>query len=398
MPSDLLLTYSFPPMSGGLARWMAEIARRYPAPGIVVSTGQHPDSQDVDATFPGEIDRLPLPTRQLRTLQGLLLWSRRASVLARNHHARFIWCGDIHHAGYPAKWTLERVGTPYGILLHGADLLVLQHEIHRSALKRRAAHALLGSAAVLVANSEWTRGLCQAVLRELELEVTDGLVQRVPLGTDPEFFRPGVPTDMVRLRYGLDEGRWLLSVASLEPEKGMDTVLRALARLDGPERDVRYAIVGTGEGRRELEALVDHLGLDGRVRLLGGVPDADLPALYNVADVYVGVSRKTPLSVAGFGIALAEAASCATPVVAARSGGIPEAVKDGENGILVDAERPDEVAGAIRQLLRDPALAERLGRAGRRGIEEYYNWDRVARDLAKIAAEASEAEVGGRAV
>jgi phosphatidyl-myo-inositol dimannoside synthase len=387
MPSDLLLTYSFPPMGGGLARWMAEVARRYPAPGLVVSTGQHPDSQDVDGTMPCEVDRLPLPTKQLRTLQGLLLWSRRAAVLARNHHSRFIWCGDIHHAGYPAKWTLERVGTPYGVLVHGADLLILQHEIHRSALKRRTAHAILGSAAVLVANSEWTRGLTLSVLRELELPTGDDRVRCVPLGTDPTFFRPGAATDTVRLRYGLDDGRWLLSVARLAPERGIDTVLRALVQLDGAERDVRYAVVGAGDGRRDLEALIDRLGLDGRVKLLGGVPDADLPALYDLADVYVGASRKPAFTVEGFGLTLAEAASCATPVVAARSGGIPEAVRDGVTGILVDTERPDEVAGAVRTLLRDRGLAQRMGTAGRDAIEQYYNWDRVARDLATIAGE-----------
>lgn len=387
MPSDLLLTYSFPPVGGGLARWMAEVARRYPAPGLVVSTGQHPDSQDVDGTMPCGVDRVPLPLKQLRTLQGLLLWSRRAAVLARNHHSRFIWCGDIHHAGYPAKWTLERVGTPYGVLLHGADLLILQHEIHRSALKRRTAHAILGSAAVLVANSEWTRGLTLAVLRELELPTGDDRVRCVPLGTDPSFFRPGAASDAVRLRYGLDDGRWLLSVARLAPERGIDTVLRAVALLDGDERDVRYAVVGAGEGRRDLEALIDQLGLDGRVKLLGGVPDADLPALYDLAEVYVGASRKPALSVDGFGLTIAEAASCGTPVVAARSGGIPEAVKDGVTGILVDAERPDEVAGAVRRLLRDPELAQRMGAAGRQAIETHYNWDRVARDLATIADE-----------
>lgn len=387
MAPDLLLTFSFPPHSGGVARWMFEIARRYPAPGIVVSTAQHPDAAEVDETLPGAVDRLPLPARRLKTLQGLLLWSRRAAVLARSHRSRFIWCGEVNPSGYPAKWVLERVGTPFGILLHGGDLLVLQHQIHRSAVKWRAARALLASASVLVANSEWTRGLCQAVLRELQLDTTDGRVRRVPLGTDPEFFRPGVPADQVRERYGLGPGRWILSVAGLVPHKGIDTVLRALALLDGPESDVSYAVVGEGEGRRPIEALIRELALGERVRLLGGVPDADLPALYNLASVYVGASRRTPLSVEGFGIALAEAASCGRPVVAGRSGGIPEAVKDGVTGILVDAEKPGEVAEAIRRLLRDPALAERLGAAGRKAIVDYYNWERVAADLAAIAAE-----------
>jgi phosphatidylinositol alpha-1,6-mannosyltransferase len=146
--------------------------------------------------------------------------------------------------------------------------------------------------------------------------------------------------------------------------------------------------VGTGEGRREIEALAAELGVADRLRLLGGVPDADLPALYNLADVYVGASRRTALSVEGFGIAIAEAASAGRPVVAGRSGGIPEAVKNGETGLLVDPESPEEVAESVRRLLRDRPLATRLGEAGRREIERYYNWDRVAADLAAIAAEA----------
>ncbi len=387
--ADLLLASTFPPAGGGVARWMAEIARRYPAPGIAVSTGQHPDGQEVDEALPCEVDRLPISSRKLRALQGLLLWSRRVAQLARTHETRFIWCSDITPAGYPAKWTHERVGTPFGILLHGADLLVLQHQIHRSAMKRRSARALLGSAAVLVANSEWTRGLCQSVLRELELNAMDGRVRTVPLGTDPAFFRPGVPTAAVRARYDLDgDGRWLLSVSRLEPHKGIDTVLRALALLTGREGDVRYAVAGGGDGRRAIEALAAELGVADRLRLLGGVPDADLPALYNLADVYVGASRRTALSVEGFGIALAEAASAGRPVVAGRSGGIPEAVKNGATGLLVDPESPEEVADSVRRLLRDPSLAKRLGEAGRREIERYYNWDRVAADLAAIAAEA----------
>jgi phosphatidyl-myo-inositol dimannoside synthase len=129
------------------------------------------------------------------------------------------------------------------------------------------------------------------------------------------------------------------------------------------------------------------LGLGGRVRFLTGVPDADLPALYNAAQVYVGVSRRTALSVEDFGISLAEAASCGVAVVAGRSGGIPEAVKNGETGLLVGCEEPVEVADAVRRLLRDRALAARLGAAGRAAIERYYNWDRVTKDLTTIAEE-----------
>lgn len=392
MPTQLLLTYDFPPMAGGIARWMAELARRYPPQSLIVSTGQHRDAPDVDGTFPNRVDRLPISARRLRTLQGILLWSRRAAVLARGSRAEFIWCGNIKPAAYPAKWVMERVGVPYGILLHGGDLLILQHQVHQSALRRRTARALLGSAAVLVANSQWTRDRCVHLLGELDVEPTPEQVRVVPLGADPQAFRPGLDTAEVRRRYGLGQGRWLLSVARLTRHKGIDTALRSLALLAGEYPDLRYAVVGAGEEREALAAQARELGLADRVRFLTEVPDRDLPRLYNLAEIYLGVSRLMEQRVEGFGISLAEASACGVPVVAGRTGGIPEAVRDGVTGVLVEAEQPEAVAAALRRLLDDPALRRRLGEAGRQAIESTYNWDRVAADLARIGH-----EVGRRA-
>jgi phosphatidylinositol alpha-1,6-mannosyltransferase len=391
MTTHLLLTYDFPPIGGGIARWMAELARRYPAGSLVVSTGQQGDASDVDAGFPNRVDRLAIPSRRLRTIQGILLWSRRVAVLARSTDAEFIWCGNIKPAAYPAKWTMERTGTPFGILLHGGDLLILQHQVHQSAIRRKTAAALLSSAAVLVANSEWTRDRCLTLLSELDIDATPDRVRVVPLGADHEFFRPGLDTREVRARYGLGEGRWLLSVARLSRHKGIDTALQALARLRPRYPDLRYAVVGTGEEQEALAAEARELGVADRVRFLTDVPDRDLPALYNTAEVYLGVSRLMEQRVEGFGISLAEASACSVPVVAGRSGGIPAAVRDGETGVLVDAERAEVVADALARLLNDGALRARLGAAGRRAVESHYNWDRVTRDLVRIGRELGSA-------
>jgi len=387
MSPHLLLTYDFPPIGGGIARWMAELAKRYPAGSLVVSTGQYGDSSDVDASFPNRVDRLGVASRRLRTIQGILLWSRRVAVLARSTRAEFIWCGNIKPAAYPAKWTMERTGIPFGILLHGGDLLILQHQIHQSAVKRKTATALLSSAAVLIANSEWTRDRCHTILSDLELEVPVDRVRVVPLGADPEFFHADIDTDDVRARYGLERGRWLLSVARLTRHKGIDTALKALARLGARHPDLRYAVVGSGEEREALEAEARELGVADRVRFLTDVPDRDLPALYNCAEIYLGVSRIMEQRVEGFGISLAEASACGVPVIAGRSGGIPAAVRDGETGLLVDAERVDAVVDAVGRLLADPPLRARLGAAGRRAVESHYNWNRVTSDLRRIGHE-----------
>jgi phosphatidyl-myo-inositol dimannoside synthase len=387
MPPHLLLTYDFPPIGGGIARFMSELAKRYPPGGLVVSTGQHPDAQDVDSTFPNPVDRLPVSARRLRTLQGILLWSRRAAVLARSTGAEFIWCGNLKPAAYPAKWTKERVGTPFGILMYGGDLLILQHQVHQSLIKRRTARALLTSAAVLVAISQWTRDRCLALLGELEIEPAPEQVRVVPLGSNPDFFRPGLDTREVRERYGLGHGRWLLSVARLTRHKGIDTALKVLAALRDDYPDLRYAVVGTGEDRSTLESEARALGVADRVRFLTEVPDRDLPALYNCAEIYLGISRLMEQRVEGFGISLVEASACGIAVVAGKSGGIPEAVQDGVTGFLVDAEGPDAAAGALRRLLDDPELARRLGAAGRTAVERHYNWDRVTADLIRIGEE-----------
>lgn len=387
MGTQLLVSYDFPPIGGGIARWMAELAKRYSPGSLVVSTGRYPDSQLVDEQLPNPVDRVSIPSGRLRTLPGLLVWSRRVEKLARILGTEFIWCGNIKPASYPAKWTRQRVGTPYGILLHGGDLLILRHQAQRSSLKRRAARALLESATVLVANSAWTRDLCQSVLEQLQIDFPPDRIQTVPLGADPDLFRPGLDQSGVRARYRLDGRRWLLSVSRLTQHKGIDTGLRVLAQLSQTYPDLAYAVVGSGDELSNLENLARSLGVANRVRFLTGVPDRDLPGLYNCAEVYIGLSRILEQRVEGFGISLVEAAACAIPVIAGRTGGIPEAVREGETGFLVDPEQPEDVCHAVRTLLDDRALAARLGAGGRRSVETYYNWNRVADDIARIGHE-----------
>jgi phosphatidyl-myo-inositol dimannoside synthase len=389
MPKTFLLTDEFPPLVTGVARLMGEIARRYPRGELLVSTGQHRDSLETDEQFPGAtIDRLPLSTKSLRSFAGLLFWSRHVVGLARTHKPRFAWTDSIRPGTYPAKWTHERVGMQYGVLVHGGDLLKELHAIHHAPFARKRARGLLRSAAAVVANSHWTREQAQKVLRELGLDPLAERVKVVPLGTDPEQFRPGIDAREVRARYRLNGERWALTVARLEPYKGVDTALRAVARVRKEGIDLHYVVVGTGKQRNTYKKLAETLKIADAVRFVGGVPDTDLPALYNAAEVYLGVSRKDKgTRVEGFGVALAEAAACGLPVIAGQSGGLAEAVQDGETGLVVDPENPEAVVAALGRVLGDQLLARRLGQAGRKAVETYYNWDRVIRDLREIEAQ-----------
>jgi phosphatidyl-myo-inositol dimannoside synthase len=163
--------------------------------------------------------------------------------------------------------------------------------------------------------------------------------------------------------------------------------LQVLAALGQDHPTLRYAIVGSGAMLGELEELARRLGVSHRVRFLTNVPDADLPALYNSAEIYLGVSRPAELMMEGFGISLSEASACGIPVVGGLSGGIPDAVRENETGLLVDPKRPEAVVATVRLLLDDRNLARRLGAGGRRAVESFFNWNRVTSDIRRIGTE-----------
>jgi phosphatidylinositol alpha-1,6-mannosyltransferase len=382
--ATLLLAFNFPPLGGGIARWMGELALRYPPHSLLVSTGRHPGSEASDPRFPQRIDHVGIRATRLRTVNGLALWTARADALVRRSRPGFAWCAELKPAGYPARWLRARYGLPYGVLVHGTELLLLEAKMGRSRFKRWTARELLGGAAVVVANSRWTADLARSVLGALDRPALAAAVRVVPLGTTPSTFRPGIDSRAVREKYGLAGGPWLLTVSRLDSHKGIDTVIQGLPAVRAAFPTARYAVAGVGSRGPEFARLVATLGLGDAVRFLGFVPDADLPALYNAADLYVGASRRFDLLAEGFGIAIVEASACGRAVVGGRAGGVPDAVREGETGLLVDPGEPRAVAAGVIRLLGDDELRGRMGAAGRRAVETYYNWDRVARDLIRI--------------
>lgn len=393
----LLLAYDFPPIGGGIARWMGELARQYPDRSLVVSTGTEAGSDEADALLPVVVDRVGVPARRLRTVTGLVRWSLRTEKLAREHGIDFSWCGNLRPAAYPARWLKRRKEVPYGVILHGGDLLTLQAQAERSTRKRRVGKQLLGDAGILVTNSGYTRELALRTLAGLDLEVDPSRVVVVPLGTDPLKFRPDVDPGIAQKHFGLENGRWLLTVARLTPHKGIDTALRAFARLAPDFPDLRYAIAGQGEDGERLQRLAAELGVADRVRWLGAVTDEVLPSLYRNASIYLGLSRREGVDVEGFGISLVEASGSGVPVIGGRSGGIPDAVREGETGLLVSPTEVDEAVTAVTVLLEDTAIAHRLANGGRQAVEQFYNWARVAKDLRRLGDEVTAAsQVPGR--
>jgi phosphatidylinositol alpha-1,6-mannosyltransferase len=379
-PSALLLAYDFPPRAGGIARALGEIVRHSQG-NIEVCTGRMIGDAAWDQASGLRIVRAPVNAERLRTLGGLIQWGRTADRLLRSRAPSFIWAGNLKPAGHVARWLGTSRGIPYGLVVYGLDLALVSEQSRRSSRKRRRARMLFEDAAGIVACSQWTAERCRALLQQLDLAQVSQRIRVIPLGADQRRFSP------VGGRYPLPAGQWLLTVARLMPHKGIDTGIRAVASLRDRFPDLRYAVAGAGPARESLAALVTELGVSDQVVFLGAVSDEELPALYRSAAIYLGLSREQGNDVEGFGLALVEAQASGCPVVAVRSGGIPDAVADGESGILVAPSDPAAAAQAIASLLEDPGRRSSLGAAGRRRVEEELNWDKVVAEFSRAARE-----------
>jgi glycosyltransferase involved in cell wall biosynthesis len=165
------------------------------------------------------------------------------------------------------------------------------------------------------------------------------------------------------------------NVAALVAHKGQRHLVAAASRVIREIPDARFLIVGEGELRETLERQIRGLGLERHVLLVGF--RTDVIGLQKKFDVFA-MSSVTE----GLGSAMLDAMACGVPVVATRAGGIPEAIDDGVTGVLVPLHDDDALAEALVKLLRDPALRQRLGAAGRARVADEFSVDRmVARTL-----------------
>lgn len=160
------------------------------------------------------------------------------------------------------------------------------------------------------------------------------------------------------------------NVAALVAHKGQRHLVAAASRVVREVPDARFLIVGDGELRETLERQIRSLGLERHVLLAGF--RADVIGLQKKFDVFA-MSSVTE----GLGSAMLEAMACGTPVVATRAGGIPEAIDDGESGLLVPPHDDEALADAIVTLLRDGELRRRIGATGRQRVMEEFSVDRM---------------------
>jgi phosphatidylinositol alpha-1,6-mannosyltransferase len=195
----------------------------------------------------------------------------------------------------------------------------------------------------------------------------------------PSFFAPGAQA--------ADEDAMLriLTVGRLHPRKGQLEVALALGQMPAElQSRVVYQMAGAGSEayRRKVEAACAKNGI--RAEFLDDTEDSALPSLYARCAIYAQASHREGNSVEGFGISLLEAQFHGCPVVSCRTGGVPEAVRDGETGLLVPENDQPALTDALARLIAEPDFRRTLGDAGRAFARE-FSWEESARTLARFA-------------
>jgi glycosyltransferase involved in cell wall biosynthesis len=209
--------------------------------------------------------------------------------------------------------------------------------------------------------------------------------QAVSNGVDLDRFSPGPADEALRSAYRVPPGRpVVLSVGRLSPEKRADVLIAAVARLG---RGPVLVLAGSGPDERRLRSLARHYGVADRVLFTGFVPDADLPGLYRLADVFAIASQAELQS-----LVTMAAMACGLPVVAVDAGALAELVHAGENGFLARPGDAAQFADCLDLACRDAALRARMSRASARIIAGHDRhrlldrWESIYRALARPAA------------
>ncbi|GAA3877022.1 glycosyltransferase family 4 protein [Saccharothrix violaceirubra] len=360
------MTNDFPPRHGGIQAYLHAFARRLPE--LVVYAPAWEGAAEFDANQPFEVVRhggtLMLPTPDV---------IRKAADLRRATDCSTVWFG----AAAPLALMAPALGADRVVAsTHG-------HEVGWSMLPgaRQALRAIGSTSDVVTYVSRYTRSRFAAAFGPM------AALEHLPSGVDTGVFAPDPAARAeIRARYGLGDRPVVVCVSRLVARKGQDVLVRALPQIRDSAPDAALLIVGDGGYRSTLERLAAAADVTDHVVFTGPVPWEELPAHYNAGDVFAMPcrTRGKGLDVEGLGLVYLEASATGLPVVAGRSGGAPETVRDGVTGNVVDGRSVDDVAKAVGTLLADRDTARLMGAAGRDWVSREWRWDTLANRLSHL--------------
>lgn len=378
----LIITQDFAPERGGIQTYVTELARGFMARGHAVRL-ICPGSDRDENPLPGLADLVRLNVSSSLLFFPLLTYLPR--YLGRNP--------SVTHVLY-AQWQVAAAGALRSIgpagrgghaglakgrspktfcLVHGRELLVSMFGPLRHVMMRR---AFAGLDAAFPNSNEVLRLTREHAAPRCPLHLAHP-------GVDPEQYRP-MDAGFLRERYGLGAAPVIVSLTRMVARKNLRRLIEALPGVRAAVPGAILILGGTGPERDALMKQAADAGLAGAVRFPGRIADAEMAAHYSLADVFALPSLSSAKDIEGFGIVYLEAGACEVPVVGGRAGGVPDAVADGETGLLVDPENTENLKAALVELLRDRDRARKMGRRARLRVQKSFTWNAAAERVLQL--------------
>ena len=309
-------------------------------------------------------------------LVGNLLGVRGALRVLRTHTV------DVAHChGELTAVALTRLskGVPVVFTLHDAGPWLGEYESWVERSIRRGAFSLLDVRAL-------RRASCSTLMFNA---LKEHLVSEFKVdGEKLHVISPGVDVDLFATPEHNESRQDFLFVGSLVWRKGVDILIDLLKALPW----LKLNIIGDGPERRWLEQVIVRENLSDRARLLGHVPNCDLPLHLAQARALILPSRSE-----GLPLIVLESLSCGTPVVATDVGGVKDVVRDGWSGFLRKRDDVKGLAEALQQLQDDPSLAAQLGENGRSLVTAQFTWEQICSQMEDVYREAANSHIAQRA-
>ncbi len=360
MPNYLLLSSHFLPNDGGIARLMTELTNQFKKRNVDFSAILL-EKEEVHVT--PEIHRIHAP----RGLKEIIAYNK-----IKNHKGIIIsalWYPDGLIAGFSEAE--KKV-----ILVHGSELLPNPNKFKEFFLKplRR---KTLRKADLIVANSTFTAKLVKENFGVKNVKVINP-------GVDVKRFSPG--DKGAAKRYFNTGNKFVLSTLSvIRRHKGLKIIFEALAMLpEEVKQNIILLVGGKGDAVAYYRKICMEKGIENLVRWVGFVAESDLPDFYRASDLFLLTSQTKNNAVEGFGMVLTEAQACGVPVIGTRSGGISDAVKEGEGGFLVEEEDSKSLAELIKKYFHIPDELSEIGRRARQSAKENRSWARYTEELIQL--------------
>ena len=272
--------------------------------------------------------------------------------------------------GFVGAFLKRIVKKPLIVTVHGSDLFPL-----KSGFFKKLQRFTVKNSDIVTVNTEATKKELSSRFPEYASKI-----RIIPMGVDTRLFKK----TKLKKPKKYSRNKLLLTVGRLSDQKGLQYLIGSMHDLLKYDKSIKLLIIGEGSYRNELEQKIKDNGLEKNVEFLGALPIKEIAKYHNYADIFVMPSLATKTGTEALGLSMIEAMSSGCAVIATSVGGIPYALKNEFNGLLVRERDSNALSHAVIRLLKSPKTAGKLGKNAAIFARDNYSWEKVAKDFLKI--------------